>query len=149
MYKEARKQAGLSLDEAAYRLSVAPRTLAKYEAGELRVPCEIVVKMAEIYREPELVAWHCATQCAAGRLLKPVYESGELATNSLALLKELNDVNACMGRLVAMAADGRITLAEEVEFERVMQELAELKAAIERMELLAQKMRQERRKAAA
>lgn len=46
MYRTARKEAGLTLEEAAFWLHVAPRTLGKYESGELRVPEATVIQIA-------------------------------------------------------------------------------------------------------
>ena len=74
MYREARKEAGLTLEEAAWRLNVAPRTLGKYEAGELRVPPETVCRMGQVYHKPELPLHHCAQHCAIGCVYHPVFE---------------------------------------------------------------------------
>ena len=67
MYKLARKRARLTLEEAAFRLHVAPRTLAKYEAGENTPPPEVVVAMSRQYHAPELTALYCRENCAIGR----------------------------------------------------------------------------------
>ena len=137
MYREARKEAGLTLEEAAWRLNVAPRTLGKYEAGELRVPPETVFCMGQIYNKPELPLHHCAEKCAIGRVYHPVFEIGNVATGTLQLMQELQDVNEQMNALIRIAADGRITPDEIPEFEAILQELTELGEAIERMKLLA------------
>ncbi len=136
MYREARKEAGLTLEEAAWRLNVAPRTLGKYEAGELRVPPETVFCMGQIYNKPELPLHHCAEKCAIGRVYHPVFEIGNVATGTLQLMQELQDVNEQMNALIRIAADGRITPDEIPEFEAILQELTELGEAIERMKLL-------------
>lgn len=136
MYREGRKEAGLTLEEAAWRLNVAPRTLGKYEAGELRVPPETVFCMGQIYNKPELPLHHCAEKCAIGRVYHPVFEIGNVATGTLQLMQELQDVNEQMNALIRIAADGRITPDEIPEFEAILQELTEMGEAIERMKLL-------------
>ncbi len=140
MYREARKAAGLTLEEAAWRLNVAPRTLGKYESGELQVPPDTVMRMGETYGEPELLPWHCSAKCPIGRVLRPVFQSGDLAIDTLALLKELRDVNDCVSALVEIAADGQIEPSEAREFKTVLKELDELKVAIERISLLGAKI---------
>jgi Helix-turn-helix. len=67
VYKRARKRARLTIEEAAFRLHVAPRTLAKYEAGENTPPPEVVLAMSREYRAPELVARYCRQNCAIGQ----------------------------------------------------------------------------------
>lgn len=137
MYRQARKDAGLTLEEAAWRLNVAPRTLGKYESGELRVPPETAIRMGQVYNKPELPLHHCAGSCAIGRIYHPVFEIGNVATGTLQLMQELQDVNEQMNALIRIAADGRITPDEIPEFEAILQELTELGEAIERMKLLA------------
>lgn len=66
MYKEARKRAGLSIEEAAFQLHIAPRTLCKYEAGETVPPPETVLGMSRLYKAPRLPRLHCRLDCAIG-----------------------------------------------------------------------------------
>jgi len=67
VYKVARKCAGLTVEEAAFRLHVAPRTFSKYEAGENAPPPEVVVAMSREYHAPGLTARYCRENCAIGR----------------------------------------------------------------------------------
>ncbi len=136
MYRQARKEAGLTLEEAAWRLNVAPRTLRKYESGELKVPPETAQRMGVVYNKPELPLHHCAEHCAIGRIYHPVFEIGNIATGTLQLMRELQDVNQQIDALVSIAADGQISPEELVKFEVIMKELTELGEAIERMKLL-------------
>lgn len=140
MYRIARKEADLTLEEAAWQLNVAPRTLGKYESGELRVPPETAIRMGHVYNMPELPLNHCAKHCAIGQIYHPVFELGNVATGTLQLMRELRDVNERMGALVNIAADGHISPEELTEFETILQELAELGEAIERMRLLGKKV---------
>ena len=140
MYRIARKEADLTLEEAAWQLNVAPRTLGKYESGELRVPPETAIRMGQVYNMPELPLNHCAKHCAIGQIYHPVFELGNVAIGTLQLMRELRDVNERMGALVNIAADGHISPEELPEFETILQELAELGEAIERMRLLGKKV---------
>lgn len=67
MYKEGRNQAGLTLEEAAFRIPVSPRMLRKYESGEVTPSPETVVRMAKVYNAPELIARYCR-ECPIGQV---------------------------------------------------------------------------------
>lgn len=67
MYKQARKQAGLSLEEAAFRLHVGVRTLCKYEAGETLPSPEVALAMGQVYKAPAMTMLYCRRECAIGR----------------------------------------------------------------------------------
>ncbi len=66
MYKEARKMAGFSTEEAALRTNVAVRTLMKYESGDIKPSPDIVLKMAKMYKQPWLTQHYCK-QCEIGQ----------------------------------------------------------------------------------
>lgn len=141
MYKEARNAAGLTLEKAAERLGVDPRTLTKYESGALPVRPEMALKMGEVYGQPEtLPRRHCAERCPIGRILRPVFQAGNIASDTLRLLKELRDVNERVANLVEVAADGEVQPDEVPEFKATLKELSELGEAIEKIKLLAAKL---------
>lgn len=71
MYKHFRRRAGKSVERAAEELNISPRTLHRYESGEISPPPEIVLDMARIYRAPALISWYRATICPIGRKLGP------------------------------------------------------------------------------
>lgn len=67
MYKPTRRKANLSIEEAAYRLHIAPRTLCKYEAGESTPSPEVALAMGKVYKAPELTSIYCRKECAIGQ----------------------------------------------------------------------------------
>jgi transcriptional regulator with XRE-family HTH domain len=67
MYKECRKNSGKTIDGAAEDLFVAPRTLAKYESGELTPSPTTVMAMAKAYNQPDMVQRYCRVHCAIGQ----------------------------------------------------------------------------------
>ena len=67
MYKTSRKSANLSIEESAFRLHIAPRTLCKYEAGETVPGPEVVLAMSREYGKPEMTLTYCRENCAIGR----------------------------------------------------------------------------------
>ena len=104
-----------------------------------RTPPDVVLRMGPVYDRPELPLRHCAEKCPIGRVYHPVFNLGDVATGTLQLMSELQDVNNKMGSLVSIAADGKITPEELPEFELILKELTELGEAIERMKLLGLK----------
>lgn len=66
MYKVAREQAGLSQFEAAGRINVSTRALAYYEAKERPPAPDVVLKMSQVYRQPELIVRYCR-ECPIGQ----------------------------------------------------------------------------------
>lgn len=137
MFKEARKQAGLSIEAAAFRLHIGSRTLINYENCHTLVPPEIVLKMAEIYREPTLTARYCAENCPIGQAYSQPVEIKNLAESVLALIKEYNDVREIRDSLIELAADGIISEDELPEFRKILDELLDLEQKIEALKLWA------------
>ncbi|WP_084665647.1 helix-turn-helix domain-containing protein [Thermanaeromonas toyohensis] len=130
MFREARKQAGLSREEAAARLHIGTRTLFAYESGQSVVPPEIVLKMAEVYNRPDLPANYCAKMCPIGQLIAHHFEKTNVATMVLGLLKELEDVEKVKSRLISIAADGQVDENERPEFQQIVKEVVELEREI-------------------
>lgn len=139
MLKEARKKAGLSIQEAAFRLHIGSRTLLNYENGYSMVPPDIVLKAAEVYNEPLLCARYCVESCPIGQVYATPVEIRDLASSVLGLLKEEADVHSIMHKLVTIAQDGEITQEEIDEFRSILQELIELEQKIETLKLWAVK----------
>lgn len=58
-YKTCRENAGLTQEEACFRLDISePTTLSKYENGHLKPDQNLVDRMALLYRNARLPVWH-------------------------------------------------------------------------------------------
>ena len=99
MYKIARKQAKLGIEEASFRLHIAPRTLCKYEAGDTVPSPEVVLAMSREYRQPELTLNYCRQNCAIGKAYG--YEVLDAVdTNPVAVLAKLmGEIDEARGML--------------------------------------------------
>lgn len=53
--RQARKNANLTVLEAAEQLGVSERQLLRYEHGQCDVPADVIMRMADIYGCPELI----------------------------------------------------------------------------------------------
>lgn len=71
IYRDYRKQAGKTVERAAEELNVSPRTLYRYEAGEIDPPPDVVYKMARVYKSLSLIRYYCASVCHAGKGINP------------------------------------------------------------------------------
>jgi transcriptional regulator with XRE-family HTH domain len=138
MFKEARNQAGISRDEAAFRLHIGSRTLTNYEHRVTVTPPEIALKMQEIYRVPTLTARYCSEYCPIGQVFAhSVPEHDNLCQSVLGLLDEHSDVTELRETLTKIAADGVIDQNEKPIFETIMNELLDLEMKIKELKLQA------------
>lgn len=137
MYKTARKEAGLSLEEASFRLHISRKTLVNYENGDSPIPSDIVYRMAIIYGKPELLVNHCAKNCPIGQLITQELRKRDMATSVLGLLKELDDVNRLKTQLIEIASDGELDDSEIPDFKKFLKEIRELKQTIGEVEQFA------------
>lgn len=106
MYKDARKNVHLCIEEAAFRVHVAPRTLAKYEAGETVPPPEVVLSMSREYGKPEMTLTYCRENCAIGKaygyeVLNAIDTS--MVTVLAKLMDEMDEARGMLGRAMALA----------------------------------------------
>lgn len=138
MFKEARNRAGLSKEEAAFRLHIGTRTLHNYERQITVTPPEIALKMQEIYQVPTLTARYCSEYCPIGQVYAHrIPDHDNLCQSVLGLLNEYNDVARMQNTLVSIAADGAIDQQELQVFKDIMSELLDLEMKIEELKLQA------------
>jgi len=137
MYRRAREKANLSREEAAFRANIGTRTLAKYEAGETTPPADVVLRLAEVYNDLDLISAYCSRECAIGRVFRPKVKTADIAVSTLRLLAELKDVNDTIDRLVQIVSDGHVSTAEMDDFRTILIELCDLHREIERMKMVA------------
>lgn len=137
MLRTARNKAKLTREEAAHQIYIGTRTLADYELGKTVVPADVVMRMAEVYREPTLPADYCATVCPVGQVLAHCVERSEFAVTVMRVLKEFSDVEKLRDNLIKIASDGRINPHEESEFKSIMKEMVELEQWIGELKFFA------------
>lgn len=137
MFRTARNAAGLSREEAAQRLYVGTRTLSDYETGRTIAPPDVVMRMAEVYQEPELTADYCSKVCPIGQVLAHSVDRSEFAVTVLRVLKEFADVERLKDNLIQIASDGKVSSQEEAEFRAIMKEMIELERWIGELKYFA------------
>lgn len=70
-FKESRKAAGLTAEEAARLLHLDKRSLYRVEAGQQPAGPELVWNMARLYGDPDLVRFHQSQLDPIGRRVNP------------------------------------------------------------------------------
>ncbi len=153
IYFNCRKRAAVFNDKlnsragAAECLGVSEGTLARYELGIAKeVPVDIVVMMAELYNAPELQALYCQQECPIGRFFPMATKAEPLEVATIHLLNSLNPaaIEQYSKRLIAIAADGKISDDEHEEFAVILEAFDQAAEAISEMRILFEKHQKER-----
>ena len=137
MYKTARKEAGLSIEEAAFRLHVGMRTLQNYEGGQSMAPPDVVLKMSKVYGLPALSARYCSETCPIGQKYANPVKLKDLACAVLGLTSKIMRLKEANANLIDIAEDGVIEKHEVPTFERVLETLLDIEQEIETLKLQA------------
>jgi transcriptional regulator with XRE-family HTH domain len=129
IYKKARKFAGLTIEKAAEKIGVAPRTLAGYEKGEYTPPADIVCNMCKAYRTDWLAYEHLQGSSPLGQRYLPEIDFSSLPTTVLRFQKEMADAHRIIGDMVEVTCDGKIDKHEFEVWDAVTKEVRELVGA--------------------
>ena len=116
LYKVCRVSAGLTQEQAAELLAIAPQTLSDYERDQARVPDDTVAKMAETYNAPLIAYYYLRRFSPLGKYLPDLQEPqthGDMAFQAIIARDELGPAVDCIKRLVA---DGVIDSDEQGQF---------------------------------
>ena len=128
LYQKARKEARMTQEQAAERLSVSVETVKAWEQGQ-RVPRpEDVERMQALYGTPWLGLEYTRATCGGLGVLPELRLQG-LPTAVLALINRATALADDYRRLMLIAEDGRIAEAEAPEFQRISQSIQDVIAA--------------------
>lgn len=129
MLKQAREQAGMSLESAAYGLHMDRRTLARIEQAVNPVEQMLVLNMAQVYGQENLPLRYCAGRCPIGRQCGYEIPTGDLSGAVLRLVLELKEANAVEGVLIRDTCGGHLPNAALKEFTDVQRAVFALQIA--------------------
>ena len=116
IYKNARKVAGLTQERWAEAVGVSPDSIRGYESGAVIPSDETVRIMAEISGLTPLAYWHIVNKSGLAADLLPDVEHLPLPQAVLQLLRAIADFRDDYGRLIDLAADGKITPEEQQDW---------------------------------
>ena len=135
-YKMCRNNAGLTQEQAAELLHVAPRTLSDYENGKTP-PDDIVAAMAEIYKSPLLAWWHLKHHSILGKFLPeitPPQTHGDMAFQLICAHEDLESAVMTVRQIVKnkkiCEETGQMCDNTKHDFKRAVDGLRQVKAKI-------------------
>lgn len=132
IYKTARKVAGLTQERWAEAVGVSVDSIRGYETSAVVPADETVRAMAEISGLSPLAYWHLCNKSALAADTLPEVEQLPLPQAVVQLLDAINDFNSEPVNLVRLAADGKISIDESTDWERIINRLDDVvKAAIQ------------------
>ena len=131
--QKGRELAKLSQEQMAEYLRIDPRTLRRYESGELPTPDTVMLEVTELAGRPLLLHEHYKTKYGISDEIIPPVEAVPLAVAVVNLLAELEKLEQLRvaSRLLALARDGVIDPSEEKDFKTVMDKLDGVRRAVD------------------
>lgn len=136
VYQLRREELEWSRAKASEETYISENRLEKIETGKTIATPEDVVAMALSYKYPELCRHYCAYECAIGEHLDiPMTERKGLAKIVLEVLTTLNQLDKEKDRLIEIAADEQISDDEMADFKRIQDQLADISATAESLNL--------------
>ncbi|MBP2666527.1 MAG: hypothetical protein H6Q76_1507 [Firmicutes bacterium] len=129
MLKQAREQAGMSLESAAYGLHMDRRTLARIEQAVNPVEQLLVLNMAQVYGQENLPLRYCAGRCPIGRQCGYEIPTNGLAGAVLRLVSEMKEAEAVEDSLIKTTCGGQLPGMALKEFTDVQRAVFALQIA--------------------
>ena len=119
---------------------ISESKLEKIENGTQRVDPYDVVKLAEIYNNPELCNYYCTNECAIGAKFVPKVDNiHDLPRTTLQILSSLNQLQRDKETIIDIVSDGVVTEDEKGAFDEFRSHLDEMSLAIETLKLWVEK----------
>lgn len=133
-YRECRKQAAIynralsSMEKAAELLGVAVSTMSNYELGVTIPPVEIIVKMADLYRAPQLRTMYCKNECLIGKTLALATSAASIENVTVRFIMQMDEskIKKITSKLVNIAQDGKVSKQEALQLRDICKEMDEL-----------------------
>ena len=123
IYKTARQFAGMTQERWAEAVGVSVDSISGYESGG-RIPTDETVKaMSEISGLTPLSYWHICKKCTLSSDVLPDVERLPLPQAVVQLLVAIGEFSEDHAQLLALAADGKITPDEAVEWDGIKKRL--------------------------
>lgn len=128
-----RALAEMSQETLAEYLRIDPRTLRRYEAGELPTPDALMLEVAELAGQPLLVYEHFRTKYGIADEILPPMQAVPLALAVVNLLHELEKLERgrVASRLLELSHDGVIDAGEDADFNMIMDKLQGVRRAVD------------------
>jgi len=117
-------------EKASVLLETTYESLKSYEYGKTPVPAKVVVKMCDIYHDPDLCKEHCKYYCPMGEIFGNAYNPSvinvpyiEIDRLTIQLLNSFRSISSIKESLVEIVADGVITDDEKPHLDKILETL--------------------------
>ena len=124
----------MSQEALADYLRIDPRTVRRYESGEIPVPDGVMLEVAELPHVPPILLYkHFKRKYDIGDDILPPVEAVPLSVAVIHLLRELRRLETAQAatKLLDLADDGIIDPEEQTDFDMIMDKLDGVRRAVE------------------
>jgi len=137
--KAARISAGYPTQgAAAQRVGYEPGSIGRHERGEIVPTPEAMGVYAQAYDAPEILLEYCRACCPIGcKMLRPAQVSADLSLLVTQLNNRIRKLPAAAERLSDIADDNEVDASERQDFERISEQICELRHLIDDFERYA------------
>lgn len=122
-YKTARRFAGMTQERWAEAIGCSVDSVRAYETGVRTPSDDIVVSMCEISGHSTLAYWHLRNRSPLAADVLPDVEQLPLPQAVVQLLVAISEFSEDHANLLVLAADGKISPDEAVEWEGIKKRL--------------------------
>ena len=129
IYKTARMLAGMTQERWAEAVGVDVRSIQRYEQGETTPDDDTVSVMAMISAHPVLCYWHMTQRSQLGDVL-PEVERVPLPQAVVQVLCAISEFSESQYGLMKLAADGKISPDEQLEWDGIVARLDKVTKAV-------------------
>ena len=134
IYFSCRKEAAKYNDKlnsregAAELLNISVSSLSNYELGLTPVPTDVVVKMSDLYRAPEIESCYCKNDCPIGKRQNISTKIRGIEQITCSLLNHADDdlLHNIKKQLLDIASDGKLERNEEEAMKSIVFKLSGL-----------------------
>lgn len=136
IYQEIRESKNLTRESASELLDfITADRIEKIESGKSLVRPEEVLKMAEVFKRPDLTNHFCSNECPIGKKYIPEIKQKDLSQITLEMLATLNELDKQKNRLIEITSDGKIESDEAKDFDKIKSQLFEMSKIIQSLML--------------
>lgn len=136
IYQTSREALELTRDKASELLEfMSADRIEKIESEKSLPHPEEILAMAECYKTPSLCNYYCSHECPIGQEFVPEVKEKELSQITLEILSSLNTLEQKKNRLIEITVDGEISDDERKDFEHINEQLSQIAATIDSLQL--------------
>ena len=127
-----------SREKAGDLLGVSWSSMADYERGLTRVPVDVLIRMAELYKDPSILNWYCCNECPICRDDLLATEVEDIRGIALRLIVD-GDIEGIKAEIAEIAKDGVIDGEEKPRLQAAMSKLEAVGKVISELQLYCKK----------